>query len=83
MATKLLKLACEDRKDIKQSNTRGQQCTTLLLNDYTLRCVGGQRLRDAETEEMIEGMQTKLVELEQENGMLKNKVILLKTIPCE
>ena len=32
---------------------------------------------------MIEGMQTKLVELEQENGMLKNKVILLKTIPCE
>lgn len=35
---------------------------------------GGQRLRDAETEEMIENMQTKLVELEQENGMLKNKV---------
>lgn len=41
--------------------------------------LGGQRLRDAETEEMIESMQTKLVELEQENGMLKNKVLILKT----
>ena len=39
---------------------------------------GGQRLRDAETEEMIENMQSKLVELEQENGMLKNKVLVLK-----
>ena len=38
--------------------------------------LGGQRLRDAETEEMIESMQTKLVELEQENGMLKNKVLI-------
>ena len=51
--------------------------------DYTVHCTGGQRLRDAETEEMIESMQTKLVELEQENGMLKNKVMLLKNIPCE
>ena len=43
----------------------------------TVHCAGGQRLRDAETEEMIENMQTKLLELEQENGMLKNKVIPL------
>lgn len=61
MATKLLKLASEDRRDMKQHNTKG-----------------GQRLRDAETEEMIENMQSKLVELEQENGMLKNKVLVMK-----
>ena len=36
---------------------------------------GGHRLRDVETEEMIDSMQTKLQSLEQENSMLKNKVI--------
>ena len=75
MATKLLKLASEDRKDVKQSNTKGEQLDSLF--GCTVHCAGGQRLRDAETEEMIENMQTKLVELEQENGMLKNKVIPL------
>jgi len=35
---------------------------------------GGHRLRDVETEEMIDNMQTKLQDLEQENTMLKNKV---------
>lgn len=76
MATKLLKLASEDRRDIKQSNTKGEHIFIIKLHCRV--ALGGQRLRDAETEEMIESMQTKLVELEQENGMLKNKVLIFK-----
>ena len=75
MATKLLKLASEDRRDIKQNNTKGEHMQILKLYGHVT--LGGLRLRDAETEEMIESMQTKLVELEQENGMLKNKVLIL------
>ncbi|XP_065916972.1 protein fantom-like isoform X2 [Dysidea avara] len=64
MATKLLKLAADDRRDVVA--TRPAAAT------------GGHRLRDVETEEMIDNMQTKLQDLEQENSMLKNKVLVMK-----
>lgn len=78
MATKLLKLASEDRRDVKQNITKGDYHIIVMLLKWLP--LGGQRLRDAETEEMIENMQTKLVELEQENEMLKNKVIQYKLV---